>query len=828
MNRMKAPILAILLFFLFPVSTQADLVPPPYEEPTFENQQSSIIFDIRTVEGSFATSSVSAGVPLTLLYELSYPDGYFRDDTLTPEQQDELFQIILEDSFLYMEVWRGIPFTSEATFVESKSLPAERTGAVMFEAFEPGEHFLVLFKSGVRDFPTYCARYNVTAEECARLAEESVPVEQARQFFTTSIESDEWFGYQDWVYGYNGTRFTVVGDDRLASNVLFLPGIKGSRLYDGDGNKLWEPFGDHDVEALYLDTSGKSVRSDVHTKPGDIVDSVALLLDIYGSFAEFMDGLVEDGTIAEWRAVPYDWRLSLPDIVEGGTETDGRISYIGASEVPYIRKELEALAETSRSGKVTIVAHSNGGLVAKELMRQLGEEEAARLIDDVILVGVPQSGAPQALGALLYGYKEGLPWWFPGIVSTATARQFAENSPMGYHLLPSDAYFRDVDDETHAVVRFENGKTYEEERAAYGSLVDSFTELAAFARADEGGREKPLALNVSEANVLNATLLAYAEDVHEALDLWNPPEGISVHQIAGWGEETVSGIEYYERCVLSLCYPKYRPTFVEDGDGVVPVPSALMMSEAENVERYWIDLQAHGFSLLGKKDHGNLLSIDDIQNLIKGILLKDFSELPASVFAEEITGTDPEKQLHFFLHSPLSLELYDRHGNRVGPNEDGGEDEEIPGASYGQFGEVQYLIAPAGNEYRLELHGYEAGTFTLEIEEVKDTEITAAVAFTEIPTTESTVAHLEISENFTASEKLHIDREGDGEFESVLAATGNESDDHKPESRSKARKFRDGDRDAREAREQQILQLRILLLKLLLEYLQTRYSYITH
>ena len=72
------------------------------------------------------------------------------------------------------------------------------------------------------------------------------------------------------------------------SNVLFLPGIEGSRLYEGTGcgksaeEKLWEPYegiwsalrgaGDKKVQDLFLNQDGTSICDDVYAKENDIID----------------------------------------------------------------------------------------------------------------------------------------------------------------------------------------------------------------------------------------------------------------------------------------------------------------------------------------------------------------------------------------------------------------------------------------------------------------------------------------------------------------------------------------------------------------------------
>ena len=226
------------------------------------------------------------------------------------------------------------------------------------------------------------------------------------------------------------------------SNVLFLPGIEGSRLYRPDGEdgteKLWEPSGDNDVRDLYLSENGEGLREDVYAKAGDIVDEMPGGLNVYKSFMAKMDELKSAGTINDWEPIAYDWRLSLDDLLTHGRQIGDRLYYTGelrATSTPYIIEELRRLAASSKTGKVTIIPHSNGGVLAKRLTETLGPE-ASQLIDKMIFVAVPQTGAPEAVYIGMHGQKVG-----PGGIaaSRSVTRPFASTSPMFYHLLPSSA-----------------------------------------------------------------------------------------------------------------------------------------------------------------------------------------------------------------------------------------------------------------------------------------------------------------------------------------------------------------------------------------------------
>ena len=557
----------------------------------------------------------------------------------------------------------------------------------------------------------------------------------------------------------------VIPDDY--SSVLFLPGIEGSRLYEGTGcgkdaeEKLWEPIGDsllsilrgagdEKVRGLFLDQDGVSVCSDIYAKEDDIIDSVRSS-KIYQSFIDEMNGLEADGTIADWKPVAYDWRLSLDDLLNNGAEREGKIYFTEATSTPYIEQTLRALAGSSKTGKVTIVAHSNGGLVAKALLNQLGGE-TPKLVDKVIMVGVPQSGAPIATGALLYGLDQGISYWGISILHTSVARELAQNSPMAYHLLPSQDYFDSVmDGPNHPIARFA-GDGYTKEISAYGNAIGTVDELDDFLLA---------------STTLNSSLIDYANVQHSVLDSWTPPEGIEVNQIAGWGADTVAGIDFYTSSgisVLSSLAPvrMYRPIFTEDGDGTVPVPSALMMTSGTNVKRYWVNLFSYNNETNSNRKHKDLFEIPSLEDFIKNIIKNSTSTLPAYISTTQPPTETENKKLAFFLHSPLTLQLTDSEGNITGLATDDSITENIPDSTYGEFGEVKYIIVPEGSSYQLTMYGQASGTFSLDIQEISDGVVTTSSTIENVPTTASTFASLTISGGIETASTLSVDENGDG------------------------------------------------------------------
>ena len=156
-----------------------------------------------------------------------------------------------------------------------------------------------------------------------------------------------------------------------------------------------------------------------------------------------------------------------------------------------------------------------------------------------------------------------------------------------------------------------------------------------------------------------------ARGAHEAIDAWTPPENLAVYQIAGTGKDTLAGIDYYEQCVLTLCMPRYRPSFIAEGDGVVPVSSALLLPETSNVTSLVLDLSEYGFGLAPDRDHGTMLGIPALHAFIRDVLegTTTFAEDTLAPFSH----TDTRDTFRFFLHSPLTLAVTDTAGHRTGP-----------------------------------------------------------------------------------------------------------------------------------------------------------------
>jgi len=560
------------------------------------------------------------------------------------------------------------------------------------------------------------------------------------------------------------------------SNVAFLPGLEASRLYKQGvffENKLWEPNRNADVEKLYLRPDGTPQNNDIYTR--DAIDSVyGILNNVYAGFENSMQKLVDDGTINEFEVLPYDWRFQLDDILASGKKIgeDGslaNISYTQATTSPYIIQEIERLAKNSDTGKVAIVAHSNGGLLAKRLMEKLAEKGEANIIDKIIFVASPQSGTPMAVASLLHGLDQNLGFGF--VMKTTTARTLAENMPSGYNLLPDQKYFADV---STPVVSFGASTSVTQSfRDTYGLDINNRTELKQFLLGLEG-RTKPTSSDTDNPNILNSVLLSRAEVVQNNLDVWVPPTGVDVVQIAGWGEDTLSGINYKEQkknvcsANLSVCLETpvldLQPNFTKDGDGTVVIPSAVAMGSSA-VESYYVDLRENNRGFSTNRKHADILEISQLRDLIRNIILGE-TTLPQYITTAKPLST--ESSLQFSVHSPVSLDLYDTEGNHTGivPNPNADSDipwveENIPNSYYLEIGEGKYAGSDTSAVTHIKLVGQSIGTFTLKVDEVVGDAVIGSLEFKDVPVMANSIITMDIKTIASAS-LLQIDIDGDG------------------------------------------------------------------
>lgn len=631
--------------------------------------------------------------------------------------------------------------------------------------------------------------------------------ENGEQYIATTTLTDRGNWSVTFVFENSATTtyaYTNVGVGN--SSVVFLPGIKSTYLYRPgivEDNQLWLPniiFGtDDDVLDLRMNEQGESVNDDIYTKPGDIIDSAYLRYPIYDGYIEQMDDLVADGTIASWEAVAYDWRLDPRDVVTHGEESDGKISY--ALDGDYITEQLRTLADQSDTGRVSIVAHSNGGLVAKALLQHLEETNDPLLsqVDLLVLVAVPQLGTPKVLLPLLHGAENELE---KILLSDAAMRAAAKNMPGGMTLIPSKHYFERAS-EFGPVIVFDQSldilattTRYRDEfgyfglginavrdyRTTYGDNIDSYDEMRDFL-IGEDGRPEPEYLDIAHPVRIPTPLVDAAQEFHDSVDDWEPP--MRTVQIVGTGRDTVAGVRYItanhlEACLPPLCtgsidLPQVQATPVGsmEGDGTVMAVSA----DALNVETYYFDLSKYNAEreVVGdvtNREHSNIMGAFPMQTVLGSLII---GTPVVSPYITE-TSTDSKDKLTVEIHSPVLLTVNDSFGNSAGLAYDfvigtTTPTSTIPNAVMYHIGESAFFTLPADRSYTLSLDGLASSTFTMRIARYEQDELIGTTTFTNVPVTASLIGTMNIPTG-TTSAPLQLDVNGDGTVDTMRMPDG--------------------------------------------------------
>ncbi|MDE2038320.1 MAG: hypothetical protein KGI69_03840 [Patescibacteria group bacterium] len=574
--------------------------------------------------------------------------------------------------------------------------------------------------------------------------------------------------------------FAVVPEDDApcCSSVLFIPGIEGTRLYRDERsatrrffgaatttNRLWEPNNNADLAKLFLGPGGKTVDPTIYS--GGPIDSALGFRDVYGGFMRFLDGLVADGTIGAWRPFGYDWRRPIADVVAGpekkATTTESLVDVVAS------------MASSSKTGKVTVVAHSNGGLVATQLVKTLAGMGKASLVDAVISVAVPFLGTPMAIPALLYGDGQSIAW---GLIATqANAQKLAESIPSSYSLLPSAAYFSVTPVPTIA------GPT----TTAYTAAVqDSFLSPS-----------------------VDRVLLAAAEAFHAALDPFLWPASIARWAIVGWGASTADGVAYSADGSHRISSGTY-------GDGTVIAPSAAYGADGGEIAA---DLAVLSTGEKKAIDHSTILEASSTQAAVRDIigtpssgagpscsgnparcdagLIEKLDAIPGLSVGEKdwasliLAEKASHKELYVRVHSPVALSVYDGSGRHTGeipapavtdePIEPGLYkffEADIPGSSFTTDEGDDYISLPDdGQTYTVSVSGTGSGTFGLEIGRIRATTTVEKVEWAGVPVTPRSLATTTVTSDpsFQASvgslasstSALFLDENGDGTADSA-------------------------------------------------------------
>lgn len=526
------------------------------------------------------------------------------------------------------------------------------------------------------------------------------------------------------------------------SSVLFIPGLEASQLFRNElssafgttTNTLWEPNNNNDVYKLYLDENGSSTDKTVYS--GKPISSAYGYFGVYDKFMKYLDTLVTDNTIREWKDFGYDWRKSITDLVSG-TE-------IKSTTTESLINSLLELANRSNTKKVTIIAHSNGGLVTKLLLNKLSQMGKSDIVDKVISVAVPYLGTPQAIAGLLYGDKQSIAYGL--ILSKSVARGLGLNMSSAYSLLPSNKYFERILTPT---IVFASSTIDNLNSGSYPREIKNSDMQNDFIVDKYDDRKDVRFGDVTKPAKGNKYLINLADTLHRYIDYMNWPENVGKLAIAGYNKLTTSGLHYDDNGKLMI-------SKTTNGDGTVVYPSATY-DDGDVVN---LDLQTISKTNNKNINHANILeSVESLKIIDNAIKSRNISSSNLATM-NGVSTTTPNfvsepVNLVISTHSPVDLHIYDEKGNHTGAisipknlNIDSDSasmfETNIPDSEYfgGDEDEDKYIYIPESinKKYRIEVLGRGFGEFSLNIDRMIGDKVLNSVSYENIPVTPLTSA----------------------------------------------------------------------------------------
>lgn len=699
---------------------------------------------------------------------------------------------IIANATYTFQLYKGVIGNSQLLYSKTIS-HGSATSSDMFPFAFPGAGPYMLTYTATYPDGTYPTNFDPNicrSDVCIR---PQYSLEDFQKFMTNGANADpSTYGHPiPALFGIS--QFTISEPNKPKySNVLFIPGIMESRLYiqtsNGTEKELWEPIHNDDMSLLAMNKYGQS-ENQIYTR--DIVDSLysnnPLLQDVvkklagdnaemYLPFENFMDQLVQAGVIHKWEPFPYDWRFSPDSIVTNGTLVGTQFT---EPHRIFLQDVVRELADSSPTGKVTIVGHSNGGLVAKALAKELEKSGNIGLVDKIIMVGTPQVGTPFAVGNLLHG--DGQTRALGLVTKGSTMRELAQTMPGAYALLPSPLYFSII---SSPLVTFSLAPALTPYRDAFGTFINASSTFSDFLTDTFSLHADAVPTDLRTPLTLISELLSSVFALHDAIDTWIPPSSLELASIAEIGQPTVSGYEYSTReesgncsfitkitlqCKKSTTIT-HTPYITSQGDNTV-----VFLSAAVNPGlRFFFDAGAYMQETGRSITHQSMLSAQPVQHLILKLFEGTSTDEHYISTTTPPTNVVPDDTV-LSTHSPMNLVVTDVSARKTGVVPIAESDmsfaqQDIPGSSLQTIDDENYIYVPHTGSYTVELQGTGIGETTIEIGRTNaDGSIHTVQTFKDIPTSATTNGQFTVSDSVVSP--ISIDVDGDGTQDLLISSS---------------------------------------------------------
>ncbi|MFS0837054.1 alpha/beta fold hydrolase [Paenibacillus sp. 1P03SA] len=479
--------------------------------------------------------------------------------------------------------------------------------------------------------------------------------------------------------------------------VIIVPGIAATGIKENKDSAsfVWKP----NVKSLAYDFEQIALNDNGIPKHSVFIDEP--LREYYGTLK---DDLMRSGFDVIYFG--YDFRL------------DNSIT------AKQLEERINEVLSSKGIVKVSIVAHSMGGLVATKYIANGNSSK----VDKLITLGTPFLGSPKSVYTLQTGrFLDD----FRDLVLKKYLKPLALNMQSIYQLIPNESYF--LYNHTHYLKAKYFNNWYEKDVIA---PQKTYQDTKYFLADSVAGFKKGL-LNI-------------AENYHYSFELVKSLNSVDSYQIIGENKSTIGEIitSYQKKNGLYVQSGKVDINPV-NGDGTVPIISANI-GNLLNKNAYYV-----------KAEHSNIPSNYSARNAVKNILLnkKDSIQLP------RISKSSRKYKLK--IECPVDLHVYDSLGNHMGRTKGEEYAEDIESGSYFESDDMKIAFLNKDN-YNIELKGTGEGEMTYTLQEWDEADkLVKTIRFENVAIHPST----KITSNTNLDDQivLKVDNEGDGIADTIIA-----------------------------------------------------------
>ena len=524
--------------------------------------------------------------------------------------------------------------------------------------------------------------------------------------------------------------------------VIFVPGILGTEIKRGD-ELLWvDPLAltasisDEFLDEIQFNSNLFAINQELSLAGVIKKKNIPLYWDY-----DYTQGLtneftaqgydVNEGSESQtFYTFPYDWRYGASGVYPKPKET----GQMDVTNSVLLGRKIEELAKISPTGKVDVIAHSLGGLVAKKYVLENGDPKIGKLV----FLGVPNLGAPLAGRGLITGTDFGVFGLNP-----QELKKISQNMPAAYDLLPAKNYF-----------------------SAKGSWVRILKET------DRWGVNETQNLDWTQTRIYlagagaNNTALTNAANLHsgefdgDTIYEIMANKSIDSYNIAGCRSATFSTLlDMQDKTGVHQYYDYFE---FANGDDTVPFESANRKLAKDENTFYVRDAK-----------HGQMPSAAGIRQKIAGIISQNNIPLPNNKIITRAQLLENERLCRLLgialrIDSPLAIKVTDQDGNIIEDVAGVGPKNEIPGAMFEINNGKKFVYLPQNEnqQYQINLQGEGDGFFTLTARAVEDDLLREPRVFSLLPVSKNLSGGIELNGQETI---IKIDNDGDGEIDQTIS-----------------------------------------------------------